>query len=223
LVRHLRVDPEEVSVLPNTIDERQFIPEERSRQLMARYGIATGDKVILTVGRMAAHEAYKGYDRVIQALPAVNLALNGRVCYVLVGQGDDQPRVKALARECGVENQVIFAGFVPDNQLASHYRLANVFAMPSTGEGFGIAFLEAMACGVPVLAGDKDGSVDALANGELGRLVDPNDVQDIALGLIDLLQQKGRPVWFDPQGLHNAVVERFGHEAFRNQLRKIFS
>jgi glycosyltransferase involved in cell wall biosynthesis len=222
LVRHLKVDPEWVSILPNTIDETVFIPQERSTHLMARYGISTGDKVILTVGRMAAHEGYKGYDRVIQALPAVNQALNGRVRYVLVGQGDDQPRVKALAREQGVENQVVFAGFVSDSQLASHYRLADVFAMPSTGEGFGIAFLEAMACGVPVLAGDKDGSVDALANGELGRLVDPKDVQEIALGLIDLLQQKGRTVWFNPQELHNAVIRRFGHEAFRNELRRIF-
>ncbi len=79
------------------------------------------------------------------------------------------------------------AGYIPEEELNDHYNLCDVFAMPSKGEGFGIVFLEAMACGKPVLAGNKDGSVDALLGGKLGALVDPDDVAQIAETLIAIL------------------------------------
>ena len=94
--------------------------------------------------------------------------------------------------------------------------------MPPTGEGFGIAFLEAMACGTPVLAGNRDGSVEALDGGRLGSLVDPTDVKAIADGIIALLMQQGRAWWFDKEALHEAVTQRFGRAAFRDTLRKVF-
>ena len=93
--------------------------------------------------------------------------------YLIVGSGDDQPRLERLAREAGVGDRVVFAGQVADAELADYFALADVFAMPSTGEGFGIVFLEAAASGLPVIGGNRDGSVDALADGRIGRLVDP--------------------------------------------------
>jgi glycosyltransferase involved in cell wall biosynthesis len=140
----------------------------------------------------------------------------------VAGEGDDRPRVQTIARELSVDNAVTFTGFVADEELADHYRLADVFAMPSTSEGFGIVFLEALACGTPVLAGNCDGSVDAVDKGRLGRLVDPKDVRAIANGLIDLLQRKGPELWFDRDALHQAVVARFGSVAFREELRSLF-
>ena len=86
--------------------------------------------------------------------------------YVVIGRGDDQPRLAQLAADLGVADRVIFAGFVPDEALIDHYRLADVYVMPSK-EGFGIVYLEAMACGVPVIAGDDDGSADPLQDGRL--------------------------------------------------------
>jgi phosphatidylinositol alpha-1,6-mannosyltransferase len=121
----------------------------------------------------------------------------------------------------GVEHAVTFAGFVPDEELANHYRLADVFAVPSTGEGFGIVFLEALACGTSVLAGNRDGSVDALDSGRLGQLVDRTDVDAIARGLIALLKQQGPQWWFDRQALHDAVTQHFGRAALRESLRKV--
>ena len=87
---------------------------------------------------------------------------------------------------------------------------------------FGIVFLEAMACGTPVLAGNQDGSVDALDGGRLGRLVDPTEADAIADGLISLLKGDSPRWWFDRHALRQAVLERFGRAAFRNALRQLF-
>jgi glycosyltransferase involved in cell wall biosynthesis len=218
----LGVDPARIAVLPNTFDDGRFAVAERSDELARRYGLQPDETVVLLVARLKRAEGYKGYDRLIQALPMVTAAC-GRVRVVIVGEGDDLPRVEMLAHELGVQSAVTFAGFIPDEDLADHYRLADVFAMPSMGEGFGIVFLEAMACGTPVLAGSRDGSVDALDGGRLGMLVDPTQVQAIATGLIALIRREGPQWWFDRHALRSAVIAKFGRAAFRDTLRRIFS
>jgi glycosyltransferase involved in cell wall biosynthesis len=215
------VDPARVCVLPQTVDETRFRSGEKPQRLVHRYKLRPGERVVLTVARLDASEAYKGYDRVVQALPAVRAAC-GPVRYVIAGRGDDRARVEAIARQCGVADAMVFAGFVSDAELADHYRLADVFAMPSTCEGFGIVFLEAMACGTPVLAGDLDGSIDAVDGGRLGCLVDPTDVRAISQGLVSLLQRNGPHWWFDREALHRAVIDRFGRAAYLKELRALF-
>jgi len=84
---------------------------------------------------------------------------------------------------------VVFAGFVPTAKLTEHYRLADAYVMLSQ-EGFGIVYLEAMACGVPVLAGNADGSADPLQDGELGWRVPHRDVEAIAHACVEMLQQR---------------------------------
>lgn len=214
------IDPSRVTVLPNTVDETRFTVGAKPDSLAQRYGLHPDEKVVLTVSRLDAREGYKGCDRILQALPAVQRAC-GRVRFLIAGKGDDRARLEAMARVFGVAHAVTFAGFVPDEELADHYRLADVFVMPSTGEGFGIVFLEAMACGTPVLAGNCDGSVDALDGGRLGRLVDPTEVDLIANGIIALLKQEGPCWWFDRRALRNAVLERFGRAAFRKKLEQV--
>jgi len=215
------IEPARVSLLPNAVDEARFTVGVRPDKLAKRYNLRAEERVVLTVARLDAGEGYKGYDRIVQALPAVQAAC-GRVRFLLVGKGDDRARLEAMARSLQVEHSVTFAGFVPDEELADHYRLADAFVMPSTGEGFGIVFLEAMACGTPVLAGNRDGSVDAVDGGRLGHLIDPNNVDAIANGIIAMLKQQGPAWWFDRQALHDAVVQRFGRKAFRDTLRKAF-
>ena len=214
------IEPARVAVLPDTVDDERFTVAARPERLAERYNIQAGEKVVLTVARLSPEEGYKGYDRIVQALPAIRAAC-GPVRFLVVGKGDDRARIEEMARDLGVEHAVTFAGFVPDEELADHYRLADIFVMPSTGEGFGIVFLEAMACGTPVLAGDRDGSVDALDGGRLGQLVEPNDVDAIASGIIALLKKQGPEWWFDREALHDAVTQRFGRTAFRETLREV--
>ncbi len=207
------IAPERVELLPNAIDLSHYTPGPRPPELEAELGVA-GAKVLLTVGRMNRLERYKGHDRVVAALPELRRRC-AAIRYVIVGTGDDQPRIERLARELGVAELVRFAGHVPDERLRDYYRLADVFVMPSTGEGFGIVFLEAMACGCPVVGGDRDGSVDALGGGELGRLIDPLDARALVEAVAGTLAA-GRSPSERIRG-----VERFGVDRFRARVREL--
>jgi len=139
--------------------------------------------------------------------------------YLLVGEGEDRQRIEKIIAEVGVQNAVILAGFVPDKELAGHYNLCDIFAMPSRAEGFGIVYLEALACGKPVLAGNKDGSRDALADGELGLLVNPDDTAEVAAEIIRVLRREhSHPKIFNPELLRQQVIKLFGFEAFRRTI-----
>ncbi|HXV76392.1 MAG TPA: glycosyltransferase family 4 protein [Candidatus Polarisedimenticolaceae bacterium] len=202
-----------VRVLHNAIDLARYRPGPKPERLVARYG-ARGRKVMLTVGRLSAGERYKGHDRVIPLLGRLAERV-GPVLYVIAGSGDDRARLERLVDSCGVSALVRFAGFVPDEELPEHYRLADVFVMPSTGEGFGIVFLEAMACGCPVIAGNRDGSVDALAHGELGRLVDPDSPGELLEAIAQALAE-GRSQERAVPG-----VERFAVARFRERVAEL--
>lgn len=215
------IDPARILILPNTMDESRFAVGPKPEMLAARYGIGPKEKIILSVARLDATERYKGYDRLVRTLPKLEKEC-GPFRFVLVGEGEDRPRADALAKILGVERLITLAGFVADEELADHYRLADAFVMPSTGEGFGIVFLEAMSCGTPVVAGNVDGSVDALADGQLGVLVDPENIDAIIAGIKRVLTCDGPPWWFNRAQLHDEVVARFGRASFRKRLREFF-
>jgi len=185
------VTPEKVMVLPNTVDER-FTPGHKPETLLARYSLH-GKKILLTVSRLAAAERYKGHDHVIRAMADLRQS-HPEIIYVVAGDGDDRPRLERLAGELDVAEQVRFIGYVPDSELPDLYRAADVFIMPSTGEGFGIVFLQALASGVPAISGDSDGSRDPLRDGLNGELVDATDPSSIKRGILcGLAKPKGIP------------------------------
>jgi phosphatidyl-myo-inositol dimannoside synthase len=177
LLEWVGIDPVLVKVLPNTVDPR-FHPGPKPGYLLERYA-AGGSKVLMTVSRLASSDRYKGHNRVIRALPRVLLD-HPETIYIIVGDGDDRPRLEALTVEHGVAEKVRFAGRVAPEELPDYFRLTDVLVMPSTGEGFGIVFLEAMATGIHVIGGNQDGSVDPLADGVLGRAVDPDNPKELA-------------------------------------------
>ncbi|MCP5155215.1 MAG: glycosyltransferase [Ectothiorhodospiraceae bacterium] len=173
LLQWSAIAPERVRVLPPTVSP-DLTPGPADSRLAAALGLGRR-RVLLTVGRLDPAERYKGHDRVIGALPALVAA--GHDCaYLVVGEGGDRARLEAVARAAGVAERVVFAGHVDDGRLADHYRLADVFVMPSTGEGFGIVFLEAVACGCRVVGLDAAGARDALRDGALGALVAGDDL-----------------------------------------------
>lgn len=175
------------AVLPNAIHQNRYGISPPRTDLMERFGL-TGHKVLLTLGRLSASECYKGVDEVMEALSTL-LVGQPNLIYLIAGDGNDRPRLEVKARELGVSDHVVFAGFVPESEKADVYRLADVFVMPGRGEGFGFVFLEAMACGIPVVASRLDGSYEAVRSGMLGRAVDPNDRTSLVKAIHEALEE----------------------------------
>lgn len=226
LLNEQPLKPQQVVVLPNTIDPDAIKPGPKPDYLMRRHALTVRDKVILTVARLAEPERYKGYDQVLRALPAIRGEIPD-LKYVLVGEGEDRSRIEKLIRDLNVCDAVVLAGGVPQRELADYYNLCDVFAMPSKGEGFGIVYLEALVCGKPVLAGNSDGSSEPLQNGELGTLVNADDVAQIASEIVAILREQG--AGSKEQGVANGerlreeTLKRFGFGQFRNRLRELLA
>ena len=138
---------------------------------------------------------------------------------MLVGEGRDRGRVEKLIKSLGLASFVTLAGSVPQPELADYYNLCDLFAMPSKGEGFGIVFLEALACGKPVLAGNVDGSSEPLQRGQLGVLIDPENVGQIAESLIAILTKTyPLPILYQPEELRRNAINAFGFERFSAEV-----
>jgi phosphatidylinositol alpha-1,6-mannosyltransferase len=179
--------PERVRVLPNTVDER-FRPGRPSPALRERLRLGAGP-ILLTVGRLAASERYKGHELVFSALPALRARFPGLV-HLVAGDGDDRARLEQRAVELTGEGDAVrFLGYVADEDLPDLYRLADLFVMPSSQEGFGIVYLEAAACGLRVIGGKGGGSDDAVADDRIGVLVDPADKKGLIEAVTRLLGQ----------------------------------
>ncbi|MBE9064189.1 glycosyltransferase, partial [cf. Phormidesmis sp. LEGE 11477] len=203
-------------MLPCVVDGDVFVPSSSPDYLIERYRLQNA-KVLTTVARLWSGDIYKGVDVTIRALPKISQAFPA-VKYVVIGRGDDQPRLAKLAEELGVASQVIFAGFVPDDQLIAHYRLADVYVMPSK-EGFGIVYLEAMACGIPVIAGDNDGSADPLQDGKVGWQVPHRDPEAVAVACIEALLGKDQRT--NSEWLRSQTLARFSDKALVTRLDEL--
>ncbi|WP_442948719.1 glycosyltransferase [Nostoc sp.] len=221
LLQEQNLNPAKVSVLPNTFDARRFQIAPKPQYLLERHSLTLEQPIILTVARLDNSERYKGYDQILVAMPEIRLAIP-HAHYILVGKGSDRPRIEQLISQLNLHDCVTLAGFIPDSELCDYYNLCDVFAMPSKGEGFGIVYLEALACGKATLAGNQDGAVDALCNGELGVLVNPDDVNAIAQTLIQILQGTyPNALIYQPQALRQKVIDTFGFMRFQQTLAEL--
>lgn len=185
-----------IHLLPNAIHAERYGVAEKNQQLVSRYGLE-GKVVLMTLGRLAAQEQYKGFDEILECLPLLSQSIPN-IIYMIAGDGDDRKRLEAKAAKLGVSDHVIFAGMVPESEKADHFRLADLYVMPSHGEGFGFVLLEAMACGVPVIASKTDGGREAVRNGELGTLVSPDKPDEIIAAIKSSLSVSNKYV---PAGL----------------------
>jgi len=178
-VEAVGVPRERTAMIRPKVDIAQFDVPLDVEAFKAKEGL-TGKRVILTVGRLVER---KGMDRVIESLPEIARAFPD-VVYVIVGEGNDEARLRALAAGHGVADRVLFPG---NRDVVAFYHACDVFAMVSRHivergdvEGFGVVYLEANACRKPAVGGNSGGVPDAIVNGETGLLVDPDDVSALA-------------------------------------------
>ena len=199
------LDEEKGHVIPTGIADRaRFSPGPKPEALLRRYDLS-GRSVLMTLSRLPVQEERKGHDEVLEVLPALTEEIPD-LAYLICGDGDDRPRLEAKAGRLGLSGRVVFAGYVPEAEKVDHYRLADAFVMPGRTEGFGIVYLEALACGVPVVASRADASREAVRDGVLGEVVDPDDPIDLKRGIRAALARERGVV---PDGLDYFSKERF--------------
>jgi phosphatidyl-myo-inositol dimannoside synthase len=183
-----------VEVIWDCVDLDRFhskvtIPDD----LLSKYGLPDPHKhkLIVSLGRISKGAAHKGYDRLIQAFSLFHLK-HPEARLVIAGKGDLTDALKLLARDCGVFDKVIFTGMVDEKDLPAIYRLAYVFSLVSDrgkgrGEGIPLTPLEAMACRVPIIVGNQDGSQEAVIGEANGFTIDPFDIETHAQRLVELI------------------------------------
>ena len=199
--------PDRTVVIAVGSDPDRFVPNPDGDAAKRRFGFE-GRRVILAVGRLVKR---KGHETVLRAMPAI-LAAVPDALYAIVGTGSEKPELARSVAELGIEKHVRFMGKIPDDDLAAVYAAADVFVLTGSNnvrlgiEGFGIVFLDAGCCEIPVVGGRTGGIIDAIEDGETGLLVDPDSAEETAAAVIRLLQ--------DPD-----LAKQMGQAARRRVLR----
>ena len=179
--RH-QTDPLKCVVLNNAVDPFIKLPKTfvKPSHLLKRYHLVADNQVIFTLSRLASTEQYKGHDQVIKVISKLKDKFP-KIKYILAGKYDHQEeiRIQKLITDNNVDEQVILTGFIEEYEFTDHFLLADLFVLPSKKEGFGIVFIEALACGLPVICGNADGSVDAILNGVLGKAINVDDLNEL--------------------------------------------
>jgi glycosyltransferase involved in cell wall biosynthesis len=210
LVQWSGVHPEKGRVIPNCIDRSEYGPGEPPVYLQERYGLQ-GRTVIMTLSRLPAQETGKGHDEVLEVLPDLADEIPD-LTYLVCGDGPDRPRLERKAKQLGVDDRVLFAGYIPEEEKADHYRCADAFVMPGRTEGFGIVYLEALACGIPVVASSADASREAVRDGALGEVVDPDHLESVKVGIRNVLKE--------PRGVPSGL-DYFSTDSFRTRWHDV--
>ncbi|NQT32159.1 MAG: glycosyltransferase [Candidatus Omnitrophica bacterium] len=205
------------------VDTHVFDKKKGEGSLREKYGIPPGTKVILTVSRLAAR---KGHDNIIKAL-SKTLAECPDTVYVIVGEGESRAGLEELAKEHKLEKNVIFTGEVRPDELVHFYNMCDVFVMvprylEKTGdiEGFGIVFLEASACGKPVIGGNTGGVPEAILNGKTGILVPTDNVSQISAAMLLLLKNEAFARKLGENGLLR-VAKDFNWDSRVRELKEL--
>jgi phosphatidylinositol alpha-1,6-mannosyltransferase len=217
-----KTDPEKCVVLNNALDPFMKLPEtfEKPAYLLKRHGLTSANPVVFTLTRLASTELYKGHDSVLKAIAKLKLKFPG-IKYILAGKYDEWEgaRVKHLIADHGITEQVILTGFIKEEELPDYFLTADVFVLPSKKEGFGIVFIEALACGLPVICGNADGSIDAIRNGDLGTTINPDNNNELEDCIADHLNT---PLTLEKRlHLKTMCLQYFNEQTYIDKLEKM--
>lgn len=185
-----KLDP---AVIPNAVDARRFHPSVSGEGVRSRHAIGAGEPLVLFVGRLVRH---KGIEYLLEALAHVEARL------LVAGAGDHEAPLRRMAAALGIQGRVTFAGRVPTKDLPAYFAAADVFVLPSISrlEAFGIAALEAMATGTPVVVSNVPGIREVIDDGREGLLAEPMNPEDLAAKVRRLLEDPERRRAMGAQG-----------------------
>jgi len=205
---------ERIRRLPWCLDPG-FLADSHESELLRPREFPKG-RVLLTVARLAANERYKGIDELIEVMPDL-LSTTPDLHLVIVGDGDDLPRLQQRTVHLGISDRVVFLGSLDRHDLIACYRDCDIFALPSAGEGFGLVFLEAMALAKPVVGGAHGGTPDIIEDGVTGYLVQHGDLAQLQERLQRLLTDDLLRRRMGVRGLERVLCD-FTFDRFSHQL-----
>jgi glycosyltransferase involved in cell wall biosynthesis len=213
-----------ITVIPNCLDPYLNIPKQFQKpvDVLNKYGLTADQPVLFTLTRLSSHELYKGYDIIIEALPLLIIEFP-KLHYLLAGLADSQERARltSMIEQLGLQKHITLTGFIPDEKLCVHFLLADVFVMPSLKEGFGIVFIEAAAYGCKIIAGNQDGSPQALLQGRLGTLIHPGEKETLIRAIIENLR---RPRSHDASKvIQSLCLEYFNYEQYLKRVERLLT
>ncbi len=210
LVRHLGVDTEKLLHWPNGVDKRLYTDSEAARDVRAKLGIPAGNSIVLSVSRLYFE---KHVDRIVRAVPEVTAARDD-VTFVIVGSGEERPRLERLASELGVSGHVVFAGSAGREELPDYYRAADIFVALSDRTNVSNSLHEAMISSLPVVVLNTGSTSDVVENGRTGILIEPDDlssVPEVILGILgdrELRTELGRAAFASADTRLPTIEER---------------
>ena len=212
-----------VKIAPG-IDTAHFIPQPDAMHKRITLGLEN-KKIIISVGRLVHR---KGQDKLIEAMPQI-LQKVPNAHLLLVGEGPYRSHLEKLANKLSMNHNITFAGRILYNNLPSYLSAAVLFAMPSRSrffglevEGLGIVYLEASACGIPVVAGKSGGAPDAVIEGVTGLCVDGTDINQIANAVIDICGDAKRASNMGAAG-RNWIVDQWRWEIWSKEFNSLLA
>ena len=187
-------EPEKVRVVGNGVDLQRFRPLDAQQQRQ-QLGLPAGARILISVGGLVPR---KGYHRVIELLPAL-LKHHPELHYVVIGgpcaEGDNSAELIEQTTRLGLQQRVHFLGSMPPDALSGPLSAADLFVLSTSNEGWANVFLEAMACGLPVITTDVGGNAEVVCDPRLGTVVPFGDADALRQALDDALQRVDSGGW----------------------------
>jgi len=210
------------TVVPNGVDTDIFTPGDRDPELAAKYDIGPDDQILIFVGGLDEQHYFKGVEVLLLSLQKLK-DQHGHLKLLIIGDGGWREKYQQQARDLGIADRVIFAGWVVNEQLPAYYRLANIFILPSTAgtESFGIVIAEAQACGVPAIVSNWPGSRQTIEPEVTGLLVDPGSVADLTAKINSLLSDNLRLQKMAEQS-RQRVVANYDWRVVADKIDKLY-
>jgi phosphatidyl-myo-inositol dimannoside synthase len=210
------------TVIWDCVDLERFNPAPPDQSIIKKYNLPDPAQhfVIMSLGRLSKSAMHKGFDRLIKVFGGlVKKFPDARL--VIAGKGDYRAGYEQMVQELGIADKVVFTGMVEENDLPGIYRCAHFFSLVSDrgkgrGEGIPLTPLEAMACGVPVIVGNHDGSQEAVVDEKNGSIIDPFNLQQHEQKLSELITD--RELWKQKKHQARQVAEQFF--SYRNFIEK---
>jgi len=223
LIERMTAKANDIVLIYPPVDTKFYRPSERK-------AADRGAFRLLTVCRLGKGDLYKGVDIVIQALPEIQKRLGKEVIYRVIGKGEGIFHLKEVARSVGIAENVKFLGWVDQGRLLKEYQGCDIFIMPSrlertsqgylTGEGFGMVYAEAAACGKPVVASKHGGAAETVIDGVTGYIVDPNSIDEIVNAVNAILSNPDKAKKMGEAG-RKFVEENMSMEVFRDRIEEL--